>query len=364
MKQFLLILAVITNIFSFRSTTVQATSSDDRVPYSVRARLPENQDNAQVSYFDLKVVPGANQTLEVEVFNSSDEEITVVVDTNFGATNTNGLVTYDGSIEDYDETMAYSFNDISQVYEQEITIPANDSELALVDLFIPEEGFDGQILGGIHFVLDREDDQTDAAVGFVNQYAYVIGVNLEQVQPEHIDSEENPELVAKLQVLDNAPVEAIDPELDLNYVRAELINYRTGINAVFSNKTPVLINNLNFQAWITEVGDEEVLYERTVENFSVGPNNIFHFPISLNNAPLDPGDYTFYALAENETDTFEFSQDFTITEEVADDINEESVELEDNSYWAWLIGGVIGLIILLIVVVIILLKKLKAQNKV
>lgn len=353
MKPLIIIILFITSLFSFASTNVNAEDSGERVPYSVRAILPQNQVDKTVSYFDIEMEPGSSQSLNVEVFNSSNEEITVLVDTNFGATNPNGIITYDGSIEEYDESMEVLFNDITRIYEEEMTIPAGESEQAIIDVEIPEEGFNGQILGGIFFRLESDEEtEEDAAFGFINEYAYVIGVNIVQSQSE--DEADNEE--------DTLSVDEIDPILELNEVNAELINYRTGVNAEFANKTPVLIDNLLFEAHITEADDEEVLYERTVDEFSIGPNNLFEFPIDFENQPLEPGEYTYHAVVENEDDSWEFSQNFSITEEQSIEINESAAEIDEGWNWSYIIIGVAAFILTLILIILLLLTKLRTKQ--
>lgn len=207
MKRLVKTLFIIAGLLVFISSSVSAENSGDRVPYSVQAILPENQVDSSVSYFDLAVEPGSSQSLEVEVYNSSNEELTIFVDTNFGATNANGVVTYDGSIEEFDESMELPFNEISNVYEEEMTIDPNSSSRAIVDIEIPEEGFDGQIVGGIHFLLEPDQvDETDSAIGFENAFAYVVGVNLTQAE---IDEELLDEDSPLLEALDNLTVSEI-----------------------------------------------------------------------------------------------------------------------------------------------------------
>ena len=362
-KKILSLLLVLSSLLALFATTVYGQDEGQAVPYSVQALLPDNQVNDQVSYFDIEMEPGASQALEVEVFNSSDEEIKVAVETNFGASNSNGIITYDGSIDEYDESMEAPFDEISRVYEEEMTIGPEDSKRAIVDVDIPEEGFDGQILGGIFFrLVDGEDENEDgqaedeeAGVGFENEYAYVVGVNIVQADPE--ENEDDQDQAGA----DKKSVDEIDPELELNWAEADLINYQTGVDAEFANKTPVLVEGVNFHAYVTQAGSEDVLYEREVDNFSIGPNNVFKFPVLFNQEPLEPGDYTYHANLSNEEEDWEFSQDFTITEVQSEELNEQAVELDDGWNWTAIAIGAIVLVIILILVIVFLLRKLQAK---
>lgn len=73
----------------------QVTShKTDEVGFSVEAKLTQNQIDSNVTYFDLKMKPEDTQTLEVEVKNTSSEEITIKVQTITASTNRNGIIDY------------------------------------------------------------------------------------------------------------------------------------------------------------------------------------------------------------------------------------------------------------------------------
>ena len=345
LKYFLIASVIISNLLS----QVAFAQQEERVPYSVKAILPENQKDLKVSYFDLIVTPGERQTLKVEVFNSSNKEISVNISSHIGATNQNGIITYDGTIEEYDETLKHPFDKISDVVNKKLTIPAFKSEIATINIDIPEEGFDGQILGGIHFLMDKKDNDLDGGIGFVNEYAYVIGVNLEQIQVEDLDKDKDIELIEKLNKLENDKVKEIEPVIKLNSVEPKLHNHRTSVVAKFSNKSPVLVSGLDFKGWITKKGNDDILYSRSIEKFSIGPNNLFEFPIDLENDPLREGEYTFYAEAKNKDYNFELNMDFRIGDE-AKELNNQAIEIDRGINWILVVFFLLMLIIVLLII--------------
>lgn len=334
MRQFkLVVAALVAFIISFSSMShllVYAQDEGDRVPYSVQPLLPDNQVNSDVTYFDIAMDKGQEQSLEVIVFNSSDQEIKVSVATNFAATNRNGLITYDGSIEQYDQSMQFLFSEIAKPRDEELTVAPGELLVTYIDIDLPDESFDGQILGGIYFTLLEDEEELEGAVGFVNEYSYAIGVNITEK--------------------DNNTV--VTPQLELREVKPELINHRTGIQTTFANITPILISQLEFEGRIYRQDSEEALYTRTVQPFSVGPNNLFHFPVSLEDKPLKPGDYVFRGHAKNDDHQWEFEQTFSISEEESNTINDQAVVLEETSPWnGWLIGAVVVIGLLLGVII-------------
>lgn len=95
--------------------SAQATSEDATgdIGYYVRAVLPENQIDDNLTYFDLRMEPGKAQTLEVEVVNETNETITVDVAAISASTNRNGVIDYKTpAIRDV--TLVHPFSELAQ----------------------------------------------------------------------------------------------------------------------------------------------------------------------------------------------------------------------------------------------------------
>lgn len=328
-------------IFLFFFGPIVAYANEAVVPFSVKAILPENQVNRNVSYFDLSMTPGQKQGLKVQVYNSSSGPIVVSVDTHFAATNGNGIITYDGTIKHYDETMQYPFNKISEVTSGLLSIEPKSQKTVTIQVNAPEESFNGQILGGIHFKLhSNKESETNETVGFLNEYAYVIGVN----------------------IVEEGNSTQLEPQLILNDVEPGLINFQTGLQTSFSNKTPLLIDDLTFTGEVYKREKKEPLFRRVVNDFSVAPNSLFNFPIYFNNQPLEAGDYLFKATAKNDEHEWTFSEKFTISEPKADKTNDQAIDLQPSFQWIKNIFRMFIAVILVLIVIIIFLI-IKQKNK-
>lgn len=328
---FMGLLIVVGFLFPFEVTAQSGT-----VNYSVRAILPSNQVSNN-SYFDLLVEPGQNQELEVEIYNNAQEDITVRPSVHNASTNRNGLVVYEEQ-EELDPSLKIPLTDILTVEEEEVTVPAGDSVILSAQLEMPEEEFDGIILGGMRFEKDRGEDETTEGVNIQNNYSYVIGVQLT----------EN----------DNA----VDPELHLNTISPELVNHRTAIVANLQNSVPTLIENLTIDARVFKEGEEEPLKEVTQEQVNMAPNSNMDFTIDWENRAINPGNYILEMKVEHSSDTWEWEEPFTIEESDAENLNENAVELDENQPNYWLIIGVILLVIMVICLLLYILKLKKSQN--
>lgn len=168
-------------IFFLQTVTVSASeyieSNDNLVSFSVRAVLPENQIS-DASFFEIEMETGQVQELEVVISNSSEEEINVAIETHAGATNSNGIITYDGSLDRFSEAMEYSFSDIAEAVEATVTVPAQKEVVAKIRVVAPDESFDGQILGGIQFKLSDDSEEESDDISIQQEFAYIIGVNI------------------------------------------------------------------------------------------------------------------------------------------------------------------------------------------
>lgn len=322
-------------IFLIPNVVLANTTDSGVVPYSVQANLPENQINDNVSYFDIEMEPGESQDLEVTVYNSSNEELEVNVNNTIASTNSNGIITYDGleEGEEVHESMKNKFTDISSLDESTVKIPAGEQKVVSLEVNAPDESFDGVILGGLYFTLDPRESDESEGVAIQNRYAYALAVQIREEGNENV----------------------VEPDLELIDVEPGAINYRTGLSTTFGNLSPKIINT-SFEGSVYREGEDEPLYQNMIEEFIIAPNAQFNFNVMYDNHALEPGDYVFKANVKSEDGEWNFEEEFEVTEEVADEANEEAVELieeEDNNLEIILI--IIGAAILIILIVILLL---------
>lgn len=77
----------------------------------IKPVFPENQIDKAIGYFDLLVAPEQNQTLEVIISNSSDEERTFEVSVNPAVTSDGGTIDYSQN-PTLDETLPFDVRDV------------------------------------------------------------------------------------------------------------------------------------------------------------------------------------------------------------------------------------------------------------
>ena len=167
---------------------ISGYAEEGDVEFSVKAVIPDNQIDTKKSYFNLRMQPKQKQEIETIVYNDSDEEITINISVHNATTNQNGLIVYEQDAK-IDPSLKIPLNTIVTVGNQKITIPAYRSKTITATIGMPDDEFDGTILGGLHFEKENEEDESSQSVNIQNKYDYVIGVQLSEndheVYPDH-----------------------------------------------------------------------------------------------------------------------------------------------------------------------------------
>ncbi|MET3195967.1 DUF916 and DUF3324 domain-containing protein [Bacillus sp. OAE603] len=326
LQKYILIFSVIVIAFTIIPFSVKASESD--VGFSVRAIIPKNQIDPLKSYFDLKMKPGQKQVVKIEVFNSSSQEETIEMDVAFATTNRNGLIDYsEVDTKRKDESLQFPLTEIAKTDNKEIVIPAGKSKIVPINISMPEQKYDGVILGAAHFKkkLKETKENSTSGVEIKNQYAYVVGIKLTETTND------------------------VYPDLHLKYIKPMLINYRTAVVANIQNSEAVIVENMDVTAKIYKKGSTKHLYSSDKKDLNMAPNSNFEFPIDLKNDPLKPGTYRLKMKAIIGTQIWEWDEDFTIGK-VANNLNEKALELNKSYLW-WYIGGGISLLLALLFII-------------
>lgn len=76
--------------------------------------------------------------------------MTLTIAVNTAYTNNNGLIEYDRTDPELNVDLSYSIHELAKVQEPEVTLNPNETKLVTIHLTIPEQPFDGLLLGGIY----------------------------------------------------------------------------------------------------------------------------------------------------------------------------------------------------------------------
>ena len=328
--------------FIFLIFTIIPVKSMD---FMVTPILPENQRIGIRGYFDLLLEPGQEQDVYIIITNSSQDDITITIDIFTVSTNRNGIIDYSarGIIDD---SIELNLDDIITIAEPNITIPGNSEVQVPITINIPDEPFDGVLLGSIFVLRGVTEEERTAAGMIVNQFAFATAIQL-QVSEEPVDF-----------------------HFELGEVSVQVTDWRASYIAEIHNKVPRMIGGAIVNARVFPLGLDTPIFVDTTR-VSFAPNTVF--PLTLIDrigAGVAAGMYTIEVSIEYDDNTWTFSQDFEIIEEEAAFINENAIAppdlgaeqfiiaTEGNSPLFWiLVSSAAAICIAGLVIVILLIRK-------
>lgn len=294
--------------------------------FTYSLNFPENQIDENIGYYKLKMSKGQEQTVTVTLTNPSAEKVTVNVGLNGAVTNQNGVIEYGDSDIENDASLKFDFEDIVTGPES-VDLEAGETKTLELKIKMPETGIEGVIAGGIQLMKANQDDNVSNEGGsrIINQYAYVIGLLLQENEQE------------------------LTPDLNLNKVFAGQNNYRNAIFVDFSNIIPAFLNDMTVETQINAKGNDAVLYERKQTAMRMAPNSFIQFPVSMNGERMVSGTYVANILVTSGDQKWAWTEEFEITQDDADKFNERDVGLVQEKGLNWqLIAMIVGAVLLLI----------------
>ncbi|MDA9472835.1 hypothetical protein C240_3059 [Enterococcus sp. 5H] len=306
--------------------------------------FPENQMERNIGYYKLKMSKGQEQTVTLTLTNPSSEIVTVNVSLNGAKTNQNGVIEYGDSDIKNDDSLKFDFTDIVSGPES-IELESGETRTVELKIKMPETGIDGVIAGGIQLMRENQDEGVSDEGGsrIINQYAYVIGLLLQESDQE------------------------LAPDLSLNKVFADQNNYRNAIFVDFSNVIPAFLNDMTVETQINAKGKDAILFERKQTAMRMAPNSFIQFPVSMNGERMVSGTYVANILVTSGDKRWAWTEEFEITQEDADKFNERDVGLVQEKGFDWQLIAIIVVAVLILVGIIFtvlnVIRKKKKQKK-
>lgn len=340
-KQSIFFLLYISCLLVSTPQTTYAKEETSGIGYSYKIIKPQNQIG-NAGYFDLRMSPEQNQTVEIELYNMTEEEISIDLTVNSAKTNSNGVVEYGPTKIETDKSLKYDLKDIAKVPEK-VTIPPKTTQKVPVEITMPNEKYDGYISGGIYLQkseTETEKKANESTQGVVNKYAFIVGMLLSESDVK------------------------VKPELTFNKIYAGLTNYRNAFLVNFSNTEATYIEGMTIDAQILKKGSDEVSYEAKKENYRMAPNSSMTFPINLNGESFAAGDYVGRILVTAGDRKWEWEENFKVTQKEAEKYNAEDVTLIQDRGINWqLLLMIAGGILLILIVSYLLIRYLSNRNK-
>ena len=115
------------------------------------------------------MAPGAKQTVEIQLRNDTDEDITIENTVNSATTNLNGVVEYGQNGIKPDKTLRFNLKRLCGSTERNHLAEAFPKDLPLT-ITMPKDSFDGVMAGGI--TLKEKKERNHDFCGSIKRVSY------------------------------------------------------------------------------------------------------------------------------------------------------------------------------------------------
>lgn len=343
MKKFkFILLTVITGVIFSLVPTISFAEETPGVGYEIRPLLPNTQIDNDRGYYYVQTEPGKKQTLSLSIFNTSDEDKTIQVSLEDAISTDVGTIGYSDDPEKRHESLINSITEIVKTPEKEITLKPKEEGIVDFELTPPNEHYDGVKIGRVVVKEKTPEDEK----GISQEYQYALGIITSESGVNYNDGK----------------------TLGIEKAQAN-INFGTkAIEAYLFNPEPKTIEDLKVRSYVTKKGETKKIKERNVDNFAFAPNSKVTYTIPWGLSDFQSGEYTFHFKAENQYETFDIEQDFTIRADDAKRLNKETAFGITTPYF--IIYIIIGINTVLVVLFVVILtrdrkwvKELKEKKK-
>lgn len=329
---FLLVLTI--SFISPNHTFANSNSAE----FGVKPIYPENQEKEKDGYFSLITQPGNKQTIKVKVTNYSDKPNNIKVARNRATTSDSGLIEYSNSKKEKEKSVLHDFNQIVTLKEEAVLLEPKESKELDIDVSMPDESYDGVILGGLYFSEDNELSKEEQEKSIRNTFSYSIPIVLKMTDKK------------------------IENELTLKNVEPTERNSRPFIEARLVNSAPSVIKSMSVEGRIYNAKTKEEYYVNKETSLEMAPNSILNFGFDLQNAAFIAGDYLIDLKVNADGKEYHFEDGFTIEKAKAKELNEKSTYIEEkNTPWLLIVGGIVLVVGLSILVTLFVVKRSKKK---
>lgn len=282
-KRFSIVLTLLISLF------IQVSVYANDAGFGVTPILPSNQIDSS-SYFNLRVKPGQEQTLELKVTNTSNEPLQIELLLSYATTSPNGLILYTETEEGKkDPSLQHPLTSIVSIQDKIVTVQPNSEMIVPLLLTMPAEPFDGVILGGIQARKLNPEASSAQGVAIANEFAYVVGIAISETNV------------------------TISPQLLLTHLKPIFYDNSVAIQAALQNPKPIIMKRMHVKADFYTQGSSQILFTYENSDVDMAPNSNMDYLIKWEPEKMKSGDYTVVLTISKDEDSWQWSKDFTIT---------------------------------------------------
>ncbi|EOZ5804855.1 DUF916 and DUF3324 domain-containing protein [Enterococcus faecium] len=309
--------------------------------YTIEGVPNEHQIDKNVSYFYLEEQPGEKDQIKVKLINDSTTEKTLTVKVTNANTNLNGLVDYTGKLKD-DPILKTPLTSVVHAEKNEVKVAPKSEVETTLDIQMPTEKQEGILLGGVVVSEKQDEEKKDQSMAVGNIYSYTLGILLTNDKTTEINQNQS---------------------VELKKVGAILSYGKKVVQADILNPNPYIFGEATVSGKIMNEEETKTLQETKKEKVKIAPQSVYPFQFDWKKEELKPGTYFFVGTVKTSDNEWHFKKKFTISEEEAKKINDESVFKIQIPNWLKYGSVIISILTVLLTILIIVRRRQNEKNQ-
>lgn len=315
------------NTQTIKSSQVSTANMDGS--FFVQPVIPTNQLDKKVSYYDLLMKPGQEQTISMVVMNRSNRTLTVTVQANNAYTKNPGAIAYDRLNQSlYNENMNFQTL-IVGAKEKKVTVKKGESRTVDFKVRMPAKKFKGIVLGGFNASALFKAPKSKKQATINTKLSLVTGVVLQN---------------SKSKVKPEVSFGKVDISSMINNSGAD----QKGITAQLINAKRMNVSKMKITTNLKRLDPDKKTYKKIVQqNLQMAPNSDMKY---------------FIPIKDLKAGTYELTMDVTAKDGIKEHFVKKLVVPKGlkgavtvsnyTPWWSWFIGILIAVVAVLVGVVL------------
>lgn len=306
---------------------IASENKGDPLGFSVETVKPSSQIDQNKTFFYIKTEPNQVQKLKVKVTGTSEEVVKVKVYLANGITSEKATINYLAS-QKKDETLKDSIEEIATVNQPEIEVAQGETKEVIITVKPSAENYTGIKLGSIYF---QRETEKNSKVTVDSSFSYRIGLVASEENSSYSDGK-------SLKLLD---------------VQPELLRAQKTIGITLQNPESKVIPDFSMKVEIVNKINGNVIKKQSMSDGSIAPNSHFTYSVDWGLDPIPSGTYIAKINAKSNDQIWNLEKEFTITEEKAKIMNDETAFKLSLPDWVYVLTIVLSLATLIVSIYLI-----------